>query len=1436
MSMDVLELLQKIGLTIEECQYFVGGYVFQPIFYRQKKQLIIPLKINKSLPFSLWLRCKQCFEKHTQANVVLHISSDAEDLAPVDVRQYISYFHQMYHYKFLENVFPKVENGKLLITCRDEDIFSKYENEIGVFSSFLNSCAIHHEFCTPKQEEKKPIYKPTKETGDTGGQFQRMKQINREECKYIPLANATQNIDKAYIEGQIFKIEYRPIKNGRELQMMMIHEHNEAFSLKRFEGKSCTKEQLHELKEGMYVRAYGDIKYDSFSQEMSMISNDIEVIDAPAIRKDDAEVKRVELHAHTNKSEMDGVCECKELVTRAFKWGHKAVTIMDHMVVQAYPQAQITHLNLVKRNKDYDFKVIYGIEMNMVDSVADIVLQPTHTKLKDATYVIFDLETTGLSNQYDSIIEFGAVKMKNDAEIGRLQTFIKPPVPLNAFTENLTGITQSMVNSAPTFEEIADKLLAFIGDSVLVAHNATFDFGFMNASLKRMGKQPLKNAVIDTLPLAWTLFPTRKKYALGNVVRNYNIAYDPEVAHRADYDAEVLSYAFIRMLKEYKDIDTMDLFDLQNSQPKDIYKKMFSNHISLLAKNMKGIKNIYELVTLSHTEYLTYSEKSDDAKGTEKASNIVAEPRILREEIAKRKENVLIGSSCYNSDLFEIAMNKSQEELEECMAFYDYIEIQPLDNYKRLVNPQTSFTQDRLKEVLRNIISTADRLGKMVVATGDSHYIDPEDKILRDVYISAQRIGGARHPLYDRSHTKTAPDQHLRTTNEMLEEFAWLGEELAYELVVTNSNKIADSIEKMFPLVEDLYTPNIEGCDKLLTEEIYKNAYERYGNPLPKIVSDRIERELGAVVKHGFAVQYYIAHLLVKRSRENGYVVGSRGSVGSSFIATMANITEVNPLDPHYVCPNCKYNEFYTNGEFASGFDMPDKVCPHCGTPMRADGHSIPFETFLGFNADKVPDIDLNFSGEYQQHAQNQIKEIFGETHVFAAGTIGTVAGKTAYGYIRGYCENENIPLFNKAKMEYLSSRCEGVKRTTGQHPGGIVVCPKEYEIHDFTPVQYPANNPESEWKTTHFSIKDIHDNILKLDILGHVDPTAIRMLRDMSGIDPVKVPIHDEETMSLFSSTKALKILDTSKPYTEETGAAGLPEFGTQFIRGILEMTRPTTFAELVSLAGLTHGTDVWLNNAKDLIEAGICTLKEVIGCRDDIMVYLIQKGLPPKSAFDIMESVRKGRGVKPEWEELMLQNNVPEWYLGSCKKIKYMFPKAHAVAYVMMAVRIAWFKVHQPQYYYAVYFSCRCDAFEIQTLIAGEERVYARLQDIQKRISEGENVSNKERDLVTTFEVAYEMYRRGYRFGNIDLQRSAASRFTVDPDDPHTIIPPFTALDGLGENVGISVVEARNQQDFISKEDLQLRTQLNQTQIKNLSDMGVLDHLQETNQLSLF
>ena len=972
--------------------------------------------------------------------------------------------------------------------------------------------------------------------------------------------------------------------------------------------------------------------------------------------------------------------------------------------------------------------------------------------------------------------------------------------------------------------------------TVLVAHNGYFDYGFLNAAVKKIGKKPLDLPMIDTLPLARAVLPGRSAYRLGNIARNYHIAYNEDEAHRADYDAEVLSQVFEELLKETKDWRECSLRDLDNVQTKEIFKKNHPYHLNMIAKDQDGIKQIYDLVTLAHTDYLTGSLTDD---GSEKKTKVPPEARIVRSEIEKNRSHCLVGAGCYNSEVFETACNRSQEELEECMKFYDYIEIQPPGNYAHLLDETTSFNYDRLITVLENIIHTAEKLGIPVAATGDVHYIDPEDKILRDIYIYAKRIGGSRHPMYyARAKKKDCPDQHFRTTEEMLECFSFLDERTRERIVIDNTYVIADQVEKLHPLFTDVHTPNIEGCEKILENIVYTNAKNLYGDPLPEIVKSRLDREYESVVGNGYAVQYYIAHLLVKQSRENGYIVGSRGSVGSSFLATMAGITEVNPLCPHYVCPQCHHSEFYEHGEFADGFDMPDKKCPHCGKLMIKQGHNIPFETFLGFYGDKVPDIDLNFSGEYQNKAQLQIKEIFGADNVFAAGTIATVELKTALGYVHAYEEERRLPPFSSAKLNYLATRCVGVKRTTGQHPAGIVVCPKINQIHDFTPLQYPANNDESPWKTTHFAIKDLHDTILKLDILGHVDPTAIKMLEDMSGIDPISIPLHDEETLALFNSTDSLNILDKDIPYNEVNGALGLPEFGTKTSRNVLYETKPNSFAELVTLEGLTHGTDVWANNAQDLIREGTCTISTVIGCRDDIMTYLIGKGLDKKESFDIMEKVRKGKGLTPAWEEDMRAHDVPEWYINSCNKIKYMFPKAHAVAYCMMALRIAWFKVHHPEYFYAVYFSIRADAYEIDTMIAGEGAIYDRLLELESRKNaKGKDaLSAKENNIYAVLEVAYEMYRRGYRFENISLEKSDSYRFIVNPEDHHSIIPPFTSIDGLGISVANSVVEARKQYPFISREDLTQRTSLSGTHMDILDRMGVLKGLQDTNQLSLF
>ncbi len=931
----------------------------------------------------------------------------------------------------------------------------------------------------------------------------------------------------------------------------------------------------------------------------------------------------------------------------------------------------------------------------------------------------------------------------------------------------------------------------------------------------------------------------KKYYRLGIIAKNYKVEYDEDTAHRGDYDAMVLAEVLVRMLPTMENYETMTFADMQYKQPEDIYKKGHTYSKVILAKNMAGIKDIYEIVTLSHTKHLNYFAK-ENAKKID--SDVAAEPRILKSEVEERRArgNIIVGSSNQYSELFEIALNRSMADLESCMQQYDFIELNPLDNYRNLIEEGSSCDEDRIKQCINDIITTADRLGKPIVASADVYYTYPYQKIARDVYIMGKRIGGLRHPLFPMNREKrkkfVAADQHLMTTKQLLTAFEEIAPGREKEFVIDNPKMISDSIEKIFPIATELHTPTIEGCEDILKEVVYTNAHNKYGDPLPKIVEDRIVKELTNIINNGFSVQYYIAYLLVKRSDADGYPVGSRGSVGSSFIATMADITEVNPLVPHYLCPKCKHSEFFENNEYANGFDLPPKACPCCGEDMMRNGHNIPFETFLGFNGDKVPDIDLNFSAEYQGKAQKQIQEIFGEEYSYRAGTIGTVADKTAFGYVKGYCEEIERDFFSNAYTSVLASMCAGVKRTTGQHPGGIVVIPKENEVHDFSPIQYPANNPFSDWLTTHYAFADLHDNILKLDILAHVDPTAIRLLGQFSGFPYKEVPMSDPDVYSLFNSIEALKISDPDNIYKEQNGAAGLPEFGTHNNRRILKKTKPSSFYELVAFEGVTHGTDVWSNNAEVLIDDGICTLNEVISCRDDIMSYLIAKNMDKKMSFQIMEKVRKGKGLTAEWIEEMRKHDVPEWYINSCQLIKYMFPKAHAVAYAMNAVRVAWYKVHRPQAYYAVFFSVRCDAYDIETMIAGKTAIYNRLTDIQTRIEKGENVSNKEESLEPVLEIALEMTLRGYYFTNISLEKSDALYFTCDKDDPFAIVPSFNCIDGLGDAVANSIVEQRNIRPFISKEDFLKRTSVNNTQCAFMEKMGVLDGLTEENQLSLF
>jgi DNA polymerase-3 subunit alpha (Gram-positive type) len=1149
------------------------------------------------------------------------------------------------------------------------------------------------------------------------------------------------------------------------------------------------------LKKGMWLKVRGSVQNDTFVRDLVMIGNDVNEIPARE-RQDTAaeDEKRVELHLHTPMSQMDAVTSVSSLVQQAAKWGHKAIAVTDHAVAQSFPEAY----GAAKKN---GLKMIYGVEVNLVDDGVPIAYNPQKRDLASETYIVFDVETTGLSATYDKIIELAAVKMREGEIIDKFERFANPHHPLSATTIELTGITDDMVENAPEIEVVLKEFHEWIGDDTLVAHNASFDMGFLNMGFGRIGLGKAQNPVIDTLELARLLYPTMKNHRLNTLAKKFDVELVQH--HRAIYDAEATGYILVRLLKEAIEKEITSHHQLNDYMGQgNAYQRARPYHAVLLAQNATGLKNLFKLVSIAHLEYF------------------YRVPRIPRSKLEKYREGILVGTACDKGEVFEAMMQKSAEEVEKAAEFYDYIEVQPPSNYKHLIELDLVHTEKALLEIISNIVKIGEKIGKTVVATGNVHYLNPEDKIYRKILISSQ--GGA-NPL----NRHELPDVHFRSTNEMLDCFSFLGEEKAKEIVVTNTQKVADLIEEVKPIKDDLYTPKIEGAEDEMKKMSYDRARSIYGEDLPEIVEARLEKELKSIIGHGFAVIYLISHKLVKKSLNDGYLVGSRGSVGSSFVATMTEITEVNPLPPHYVCPQCQTSEFFDDGSVGSGFDLPDKDCPKCNIPYTKDGHDIPFETFLGFKGDKVPDIDLNFSGEYQPKAHNYTKELFGEDYVYRAGTIGTVAEKTAYGYVKGYAGDHDIH-YRGAEVDRLVAGCTGVKRTTGQHPGGIIVVPDYMDIYDFSPVQFPADDRNSEWKTTHFDFHSIHDNVLKLDILGHDDPTAIRMLQDLSGIDPKTIPTDDPEVMKIFSGTESLGV--TSEQIMCKTGTLGIPEFGTRFVRQMLEDTKPTTFSELVQISGLSHGTDVWLGNAQELIHNNVCTLSEVIGCRDDIMVYLIYQGLEPSLAFKIMEFVRKGKGLQDEWEEEMAKNGVPDWYVDSCKKIKYMFPKAHAAAYVLMAVRIAYFKVHHPILYYATYFTVRADDFDIDTMIKGSAAIKAKIEEI---LAKGLEASPKEKNLLTVLEISLEMCERGFSFQKVDLYRSSASEFVIDGT---SLIPPFNSIPGLGTNAALNIVKARENGEFLSKEDLQQRGRVSKTILEYLDNHGCLESLPDQNQLSLF
>ncbi|MFA9558046.1 PolC-type DNA polymerase III [Evansella sp. AB-rgal1] len=1209
-----------------------------------------------------------------------------------------------------------------------------------------------------------------------------------------PIKNIIEEDRRVAVQGLVFHSETKELKSGRTLLTFKITDYTDSILVKIFSNGKEDLSVLQSIKKGMWLKVRGGIQYDTFVRDLVMMGRDLQEI-KPDERKDTApeDEKRVELHLHSPMSAMDAVTAVSKHVEQAKKWGHPAIAITDHAVLQAFPEA-------FSASKKTGVKMLYGVEANLVNDGVPIAYNVADRSLLDETYVVFDVETTGLSAVYNTIIELAAVKVQNGEIIDRFERFANPHEKLSPLIIDLTGITDDMVANAPEVADVLKDFYEWTGHATLVAHNASFDMGFINAGYKKIGYQKASNPVIDTLELGRLLYPEFRNYRLNTLCKKFSIELVSH--HRAIYDAEATGHLLWKMLKDAVEKGIYNHNELNEQSSPDDYKKQRPNHCIILAKNKTGLRNLYKLISYSHINYF------------------YRVPRIPKSVLMKHREGLIIGSGCDNGEVFDAMMQKAPEEVEEIAEFYDYLEVQPPSNYQHLIEKEIIRDELELKDVLKKIVDLGDKLGKRVVATGNVHYLNQEDAIYRKILIASQ--GGA-NPL----NRAALPEVHFRTTNEMLECFKFLPEKKAKEIVVTNTVAIADEIEEIKPIPDDLYTPKIEGADEEMRELSYGRARRIYGEDLPKIVEDRLEKELNSIISNGFSVIYLISQKLVKKSLEDGYLVGSRGSVGSSFVATMTEITEVNPLPPHYVCPNCHHSYFFQDGSVGSGFDLPDKDCEKCGTKYKKDGQDIPFETFLGFKGDKVPDIDLNFSGEYQSTSHNYTKELFGLDFVYKAGTIGTVAEKTAYGFVKGY-EDDNQLQLRGAEVDRLVSGCTGVKRTTGQHPGGIIVVPDYLDIYDFTPIQYPADDNESEWKTTHYDFHSIHDNLLKLDILGHDDPTVIRMLQDLSGIDPKDIPVDDPEVYKLFGGTESLGV--TEEQIMCKTGTYGIPEFGTRFVRQMLEETKPSTFSELVQISGLSHGTDVWLNNAADLIASGTCVLKEVIGCRDDIMVYLIYKGLEDSLAFKIMEFVRKGKGLQEEWVEEMKKHGVPDWYIGSCLKIKYMFPKAHAAAYVLMAVRIAYFKVHYPIFFYAAYFTVRADDFELDTMIRGSASIRKRIEEIYAR---GLDATPKEKSVVTVLELALEMCERGLSFQKVDLYRSSAKEFLVDGD---TLIPPFNALTGVGTNAAINIEKAKENGEFLSKEDLQKRSKISKTVLETLDDHGCLEGLPDSNQLSLF
>jgi len=1526
-------ILEKIKLDEKYFIEFKNAVLEKVVFYKKIDEVKITLKNQSSFSVELYKNLLNAFESYFDKKVILEIILENINFDLIN-----DYYKMIIENIAKEKVTATIFSDRLI--KKEDKYFIELNNSAEehqflpiketVFNR-LKMCGYNIEFSTyiDKEESKKtqesinnslkidiaslmanaPVMESEKKESKPVSTFKpkyEKKEVNEDTIKgrvikdeVVTIKSIVGEEDSVTIDAEVFgQEEFEPASKEFKILTLKLTDYTDSIYAKMF---SRDEEEFNAIKKktkpGTWLRIRGATKLDRYSgNELVLNIRDINAIEKKNEKRiDDAPRKRVELHAHTKMSQMDGVMDEVAYIKQAIAFGHKAAAVTDHNGCQAFPHVfnTVTGYNKGKEEQD-KFKCLYGTEITLIDDSVDIVVRGSDENILDATYVVFDFETTGFNaGGGDSIIEIGAVKMKGGEILETYDELINPGREISETITSVTNITNEMLVGKDNEENAIKRFIEWFGDLPMVAHNAKFDTSFLEMAYKKYNLGKFNNPVIDTLELSKTLDNAYARHNLTALTKRYDIEWDEDSHHRADYDAKGTALVLYKMLKKL-DQNFVVIKDLNNLVSKDeIHKYGKSYHVNMIAKNKTGLKNMFKIISLANTKYLYKT------------------PRILRSELEKHREGLLIGSGCYESEVFNSARSKSNEELSNVINFYDYVEVQPPEVYDHLLQSEDFKSEKELIDNIKKVIDCTISSGKLIVATGDVHQLNNEDKIYREIIVNQKVPGGGRHPLAKKSIT-SIPSQYFRTTNEMLNSFKFLDEETRELIVIDNPNKIADMVEEIEVIIDTggvPFSPVIPDSQKTTTELVYNKAKEWYGEPLPKNIEERIAKELygdavynsikeklekegnysgeeleneifkevhktilegfdavknlvkenikqkeelseeelekkvkkslGGIIGGGFDVIYLISQKLVKHSNDDGYLVGSRGSVGSSFVATMMGITEVNPLPAHYRCLNCQHSIFdYDDGkplgaDYSSGFDLPDKDCPKCGSKLYKDGQDMPFATFLGFNADKVPDIDLNFSDLNQASAHAYTKVLFGEDNVYRAGTIGTVAEKTAFGYTKGYFEDKGITGVRTAEIERLAAGCTGVKRTTGQHPGGIVVIPSYMDVFDFSPFQYPADDPNSEWRTTHFDYHAIDQDVLKLDILGHSDPTQLRMIQDLTKTDILKVPLDDKETMSIFTSTKALGV--TNEQIMCETGTLGIPEFGTPFTVSMVAETKPKTFAELIKISGLSHGTDVWLGNAQELIKNNIVPFKEVIGCRDDIMVYLMYKGVEPIKAFKIMEFVRKGKASKdPEtWaghKETMEKAGIEPWFIDSCGKIKYMFPKAHAAAYVISAFRIAWYKVHMPVYFYASWLTSKATDVDVETMMKGYDAIKEKIEQIKAK---GYEASNKELGQLESLKVCLEATARGITFAPIELDKSGSTVWGIK--DETSIYPPFSSIEGLGDTVANNIVEEREKGEFISIEDLQKRCKVSQTLIDKMRSMGILKGMPESNQLCL-